>query len=89
MGAKTSENSKQEFPLSSFPAVMTFGYVHVFLPLGRMESPLKKLFILGRRLFQSRAKAHQSHHCEGNTSGKLARNLSMSFKVSRRELENN
>ena len=37
--AKTSENSKQNFPLFSFLAIMTLGCNHVFCPHGRMESP--------------------------------------------------
>ena len=37
--AKMSENTKQNFPLFSFQAIMTPGRVHVFRPLGRMESP--------------------------------------------------
>ena len=37
--AKTSENTKQDFPLFSFLAAMTLECVHVFCPLGRMESP--------------------------------------------------
>ena len=37
--AKRSENSKQNFPLFSFLAMMTLGCAHVFCPHGRMESP--------------------------------------------------
>ena len=37
--AKTSENTKQDFPLFSFLAIMTLGCVHAFYPHGRMESP--------------------------------------------------
>ena len=36
---KTSENNKRDFALFPFLAIMTLGCVHVFCPLGRMESP--------------------------------------------------
>ena len=36
--AKTSENTKQDFPLFSFLAIMTLGCFYVFCPHGRMES---------------------------------------------------
>ena len=59
-----------------------------------MESSRTKLFILGGRLFQSpkriaHAEAHFSHHCEGNVSGKLARNFSTFLRFPERtSLEN-
>ena len=41
------ENSNQDFRLFSFLPIMTFGCAHVFPPLGRVESTLNKLLILG------------------------------------------
>ena len=35
--AKISENTKQDFPLLSCLAMMTFGWVHAFCPLWRVE----------------------------------------------------
>ena len=66
--AKTSENSKQMFPLFSFLATMTLGRIHVFCPHGRIESSL------GGRLYNSLKGRHQlkrteSHGCEVNTLG--------------------
>ena len=37
--AKTNENDLQTSPLISFLALVTLIYIHVFCPLGRMESP--------------------------------------------------
>ena len=36
---KNDENTKIDFPLFSFIAIITLGFVHVFCPLGKMESP--------------------------------------------------
>ena len=62
--AKTSENTKQDFRLFSFLAIMTLGCVHVLCHHGRMESPLNKLFTPsnGKHVL----KRAESHFCEVN-----------------------
>ena len=86
-----SENSKQNFPLFSFLAIMTLGFAHVFCPHGRMESPgINYSFTLGGRLFNPPKRKHvlkraDSHRCEVKTFGTFACNISMFFKVSQRD----
>ena len=82
--AKTSENSKQHFPLFSFLIIMTLECVHVFCPHESMESPLNELFTLGGRLFNSSKRKNvlkraESHRCEVNTLGTSACNFNMFF----------
>ena len=88
---KTSENSEQDFPSFSFLAIITLACVHVFCPIGRMESPLNKIFILGGRLFKLPKGKHvlthaESHRYEVSTLEILACNFNTFCKVSQRDL---
>ena len=79
--AKTSENTKQDFPLFSSLAIMTLGCVHVFVHMGEWI-PLNKLFTPAGRLFNPSKGKHvlkraKSHRFEVNTLGILACNFSM------------
>ena len=79
---RTSENTKQEFPLFSFLAIMTLGCVHVLYPPGRMESPeyVNMIFILGGKISNPTRGKHvlkraERHRCEENTLWKFACNF--------------
>ena len=88
--AERSESSRQDFPFF-LPSNNDIWMCSCILSSWENEIPLNKWFALDRGFFQSsktiaRATACWSHRCEGNILGKLARNFSTFFRVSRREL---
>ena len=63
-----SEKTKEDFPLFSFIAIMTIGYVHVFCPLEKMAPPEYDIHTRGR-LFNPTNGKHllnraESHRCQ-------------------------
>ena len=78
--AKTSENSKQNFPLFSFLAIMTLECAHVFCPHGKVKSPLNKLFTLWGRPFHSSKKARAKACLKSSLLGKHIRDFCLQFQ---------
>ena len=65
-----SENTKQDFPLFSFLALMTLRCVHVLRPLGELNPP-EYVIRTGGGLFNPTKGKHvlkraESHRCDGN-----------------------
>ena len=84
--AKTSS----KIPFVLLPSNNDFWMCLCILSSWENGIPLKKLFTLGRRLFNLPKRKHvlnraESHHCEVNKLGIFACNFSTFFKVSQRD----
>ena len=81
-----SENTKQDFPLFFFLAIMTLGCVHVFRPHRRKESlGMSSSHKGGGRLLSPSKRKHvlkhaECHRCEEKILGIFSCNFSTSFK---------